>query len=244
MKYEFISKGCLLLCRLLLLLVSSQAVAMSVQPMIKEIAPNGAKSQYRIQIDNPSAKALTIELIPSRITMDINGKEQLLPADDDLLVIPVTAIVPPGKSQSVIAQYIGDPLISSSIAYQVTIKQVNVNLSGSSQSAIGIGVNFNTLLNVVPPAAQALLKVRSFKKAGKNWLLELENSGDRFARISKTHWTITDKSGAQIELSGQDISKKLDGNLVLPHSIRLFKMDPLHNLSPDNVKHINIQAES
>jgi P pilus assembly chaperone PapD len=220
------------------------ASAMTVKPMVKEISTTGRTSQYAIHIDNPSAKSLTIEMITTRISMTKKGKETRTPADGDLLIIPVTAIIPPGKSQTIMVQYIGAPQLKESHAYRVSIKQAAIDLSGSGKPAIGIGVNFNTLLNVVPAKAIATLKLKSLKRSGKNWLMELENSGNRYARISKTQWTITDKSGAKRQLTGKDVKKYLDGNLILPNSSRVFSMTPTPTLKPENISNIAIQANN
>ncbi|MGB1236726.1 MAG: hypothetical protein ACPG4U_00870 [Pseudomonadales bacterium] len=226
------------------LTLSATTQAMTVKPMISEITPTGRSAQYTIHIDNPSASTLTVEMVTTRISMAKNGQETRTPADDDLLIIPVTAIIQPGAAQTVIIQYIGDPLIKQSQAYRVSIKQAAVDLTGTGKQAIGIGVNFNTLLNVAPPKSKAKLSVRSLKKAGKNWLLELHNSGDRYARISRTQWTITDKRGKKHTLAGKDIKKHLNGNLVLPNATRVFSMTPSNTFSLEGAKHIDIQVGS
>ncbi len=245
MRYQaFRKKNVLWGALCLALVLSNYAIAMTVQPMVKEIGPNGRDSQYSIQIDNSSSNTLTIELIPRHIKMSKDGQEKWSSADNDLLVIPATAIIRPGKSQRVMVQYIGDPQIRQSQAYRISVKQVPIDLSGSGKQAINIGVNFNTLLNVVPVTAKAKLQVRSLKRAGKIWLVELENSGDRFVRVSKTQWSFTDKSGTQRKLSGKTIAQSLNGNLVLPHSIRVFEMRPQGSFSPESIKNNNIEAGS
>jgi len=243
MRNKKLYQGALALSNTLLIgLVSSSVAAMTVQPMVKEISPTGRSSQYSIHIDNPSSKALTIELIPRRIEISRQGEEKWSAADDELLVIPVTAIIQPGKSQTVMVQYIGDPAIEHSKAFRVSVKQVSIDLSGTNQQAIGIGVNFNTLLNVAPQASTAQLSVKSLKPVGNKWQMELQNSGDRYARVTRTNWTFTSRGGAQQQFTGKQIKSHLNGNLVLPHSTRVFTMTPVNNISLNQLERVDIQV--
>lgn len=223
------------------LLTVNMATAMTVKPMIKEISTTGKASQYSLVINNPSKSTLAIELIPNKINLSKNGRETWTPANNQLLIIPVTAVIPPGKSQTVMVKYIGDPLINISKSYRVSVKNASVDLKGQGQTKVGVDVNFNTLLNVVPIKSKPAIKVNSFKKTGSLWQITLENTGDKYARISQSQWTITDKTGAKRTISGRDIKKHLNGNLILPRSVRVFEMDPIRKFTPGNVTNISIQ---
>ncbi|WP_218958930.1 hypothetical protein [Salinimonas marina] len=77
-----------------LLIICFPAQAFKVEPMSAEMRPIGNKSQMSMRIDNTSDKPLTVELFSYSMTMDAYGEETRVPADDELLVIPATAIIP------------------------------------------------------------------------------------------------------------------------------------------------------
>ncbi|MCV5978794.1 hypothetical protein OFO29_41270, partial [Escherichia coli] len=69
--------------------------------MSAEMAPLGKRAQMTMRVENTSTVPLTVELQPYFMTMDEYGNETIVPADEELLVIPVTAIIEPGRAQSV-----------------------------------------------------------------------------------------------------------------------------------------------
>ncbi|CAH8241515.1 molecular chaperone [Vibrio aestuarianus] len=210
-----------------LLMMSSVANAYKVQPMVAEITPIGKGSQMTMRIDNTSQQPLTVEFIPLSMSMDEMGNETTKPADDDLLVIPVTAIIPPGRSQSVMVRYLGNPSISQSQSYRIAVKQVKVERADTDETAsIGVLMQFNTLLNVRPKNTNPAMKVERVEQKDGKWLVEITNDGKSYGRLSKTNWRITDHNQS-LFLPGSDISKFLAGTLILPKSKRIFVMQPL-----------------
>ncbi|KHA60612.1 pilus assembly protein [Vibrio variabilis] len=224
-----------------LLIVSSTAHAYRVEPMIAEMEPIGKRAQMTMRIDNTSSKPLTVELYPLSMTMDQYGNETISPADDDLLVIPVTAIVKPGRSQSVMVRYLGDPSISQSKSYRVAVKQVKVENSQEESGQMGLLLQFNTLVNIRPKNTNPKLSIRSVTQKDAKWLVEVENSGDSYGRLSRTNWTLDDGNNS-LYLKGVEISKLIAGTLVLPYSTRFFEMTPIDNFNVRKLK-IDIAEE-
>ncbi|KHT48560.1 molecular chaperone [Vibrio sinaloensis] len=224
-----------------LLIASSTAYAYRVEPMIAEMEPIGKRAQMTMRIDNTSSKPLTVELYPLAMTMDQYGNETISPADDDLLVIPVTAIVKPGRSQSVMVRYLGDPSISQSKSYRVAVKQVKVENSQEESGQMGLLLQFNTLVNIRPKNTNPKLSIRSVTQKDAKWLVEVENSGDSYGRLSRTNWTLDDGNNS-LYLKGVEISKLIAGTLVLPYSTRFFEMTPIDNFNVRKLK-IDIAEE-
>ncbi|KHD24672.1 pilus assembly protein [Vibrio caribbeanicus] len=224
-----------------LLIISSTAHAYRVEPMIAEMEPIGKRAQMTMRIDNTSSKPLTVELYPLAMTMDQYGNETISPADDDLLVIPVTAIVKPGRSQSVMVRYLGDPSISQSKSYRVAVKQVKVENSKEESGQMGLLLQFNTLVNIRPKNTNPKLSIRSVTQKDAKWLVEVENSGDSYGRLSRTNWTLDDGNHS-LYLKGVEISKLIAGTLVLPYSTRFFEMTPIDNFNVRKLK-IDIAEE-
>ncbi|MGF1709621.1 molecular chaperone [Vibrio kagoshimensis] len=215
-------------CALLgcLCLMSLPSFAYKVQPMVAEMAPLGKNAQMSMRIDNTGTQPLTVELEPLSMSMDSMGNETTQPADDDLLVIPVTAVIEPGRSQSVMVRYLGEPSITQSRSYRISVRQVKVDRGESNASNVGLLLQFNTLLNVRPKNAKAELSVQNIESKDEQWLVEVRNDGDSYGRLTNSNWSISDKNHS-VFLKGNEIRDKVEGTLVLPKSSRVFVMESL-----------------
>jgi P pilus assembly chaperone PapD len=202
----------------LLFVVSYSVFAFEVRPMVSEIKPSGSQSQQTMRVYNSTKDPLTIEIEAFDLLIDANGKESLKINGEDFLIIPITSIVQPGKSQSIIVRYIGDPVLSSSKAYRIAINQIPLSLDSSSSSGVTMAMNFNTLLNVVPDNAEANVSIKGKKQVSKGvWSVDLENTGNKFIRLTQSKWKIHNKDG-EFVLEGKELSQSLSGKIMLPNS--------------------------
>lgn len=217
-----------------LFILCSSAYAFKVEPMVAEMRPFGNKAQMSMRIDNTSDKPLTVELFSYSMTMDKYGEETRVAADDELLVIPATAIIKPGRSQSVMIRYLGDPAIAESKAYRVSIKQVQVLRQSEQSAQVGLLFQFNTLINVRPDNTFADLNVESIQQKGNKWIVPVVNSGKSYGRLTNARLNISDGVKSAL-LKGPQISKHINGTLVLPNSTRYFEMEPLANFNVETV---------
>ncbi len=218
-----------------LLLFSRGLLAYQVQPMSAEIEPVGKNSQYSLRVENTDSFPLTLEFLPLKVSQDKFGHNTLTPADDDLLVIPMTAVIQPGKTQTIMVRYLGDPLLTQSQIYSIEVKQVSVELAGQNESEVSLAFNFNTLLNVVPLNAKADLHVNSMQQDGNIWNVEVTNKGNRFAKITETEWLLNDGKNT-VRLNRKNINQFVDGKLILPNASRVFKVKQIDNLNMNSTK--------
>lgn len=209
-----------------LCLISLPALAYKVQPMVAEMAPIGKNAQMSMRIDNTGDRPLTVELEPLSMSLDKLGNETTQPADDDLLVIPVTAVIEPGRSQSVMVRYLGEPSITQSRSYRIAVRQVKVDRGQNEAANVGLLLQFNTLLNVRPKNTKAELSVQTIESRNNQWLVEVKNDGDSYGRLTNTNWSVSDKSHS-VFMKGSEIGEKVAGTLVLPKSSRVFVMESL-----------------
>ncbi|WP_421855009.1 molecular chaperone [Marinomonas sp.] len=202
----------------LFIFISLPIFAFQVQPMVSEIQPIGSQSQQTIRVLNNSDKPLTVEISAFDLLVNGNGQEELRPNEDDFLIIPLTTIIPEGKTQSVIIRYIGEPILPKSKAYRIAINQVRVDLGELDGSGVGMALSFKTLLNVVPKDAKAKLVIKNKEQFDKNtWKVSLDNKGNKFIRLSQAKWVVKSKDQVFI-LEGQKLSSALDGKFLLPNS--------------------------
>ena len=175
-------------------LLSFSVNAFQVRPMVADLSSQGSQSQQTLRIINPSDKPLTIDVSAFNMSISDDGVESLEVNEEDFLIIPMTTIIPPGNSQSVIVRYIGEPIINHSKSYRITVEQVSVNLNDNAQSGVGMSLSFRTLFNVVPDNAKANLIIKEKKQLAENqWGVSLENQGNKYVRLSKGQWNIKSK---------------------------------------------------
>jgi len=139
-----------------------------------------------------------------------------------------------GSTQGIQVQYVGDPELAASMPYRIAIEQLPIVTEG--QVSMSIAANFYTLMNVVPDGSVAELDVRSIELAedGNTWQLLIENTGNRFARLSKTDWTV-ESGGKKLVIRRSDIANLTGANLILPNSSRAVPFSPPDGFSSDDV---------
>lgn len=213
---------------LLILIDSQYSFAMTIEPMIVEIAPYGSQSQKIIYVRNDSTRTIALETIPSKISFSKSGEEVRKAFTDELLVIPMVTVISPGKSQAVMVRYIGEPDINESISYSMLFQQQDAVSREQSDSGIKLNINFNTLVSVVPDNTTSKLSITSVELTddGK-WRIVINNSGNRYARVSKSMLMLTSNDGTQFHFDGHELSKQAKGGLILPGSTRIFEVSPL-----------------
>jgi len=195
--------------------------AQRVQPMVFELEPVGSKSSTSLRIENTRQVPITVEFVANKMTMDELGNETLLPADEDFIIYPPQALIQPGKTQIARVRYIGEPLISMSQAYRISVKQLPVNLNKTGVTGVAMLLNFNTLVNIVPSNVQPELSVSKIEVApDSKWFVTIKNQGNRFARLSKTTWEIVNKSDQtnKVRLKPMQVGEITNKNLILPNS--------------------------
>ena len=206
---------------------SGISTAFTVSPLVSSIEPYGGGSGTRMTVRNDYPEPLTVEATAWHTTIDRDGTENQVPADDndngDILIFPATVIIQPGATQSFQIRYIGDPEIESSQLYRVKFEQIPVK----QDAAEGVTVNFrlSTVVHLLPGGSQPSARVNGVSRLSEEngYLVEIENTGTRYAVLKDSEWHIS-KSGRSVIIPSEVIKEQLDGNLVLANSIREMKL--------------------
>jgi len=126
---------------------------LAVQPLFLDVAPGQSAA---IRARNTSDKPMTLELLAARRHVDRSGNQTRTDADNDFILIPPQAVVPPQGSQVFRLQ----PLPNAdkdSRSYFVTVKQLPVKLDdipgGGAQLQIVFA--FDVAVHVVPDGSEA-----------------------------------------------------------------------------------------
>lgn len=231
------------------LLPTGAEAAQRVYPLVFELAPFGNEARTSLWVENTGQEPISVEIVVNAVSMTEDGIESWTPADDVFLIFPPLAVVQPGGTQKIAVQYVGDPDISASQAYRVSVRQVPVDLAGSGTVGVAVAVNFNTLANVVPAGATAQVQSRSLTPQAQEgvWEIVLENTGRRFARFSETEWRFQDAAGQTRVIAGNDMKGMTEGsgsNFLLPTSIRRLRIPALEGFDPATTKiSVSVTAE-
>ncbi|MDZ4109309.1 MAG: fimbria/pilus periplasmic chaperone [Brevundimonas sp.] len=137
---------------------ASVAWAMTVQPVIVDLTASGRGSSSVITVENTFANPLPVELRVEDLAWEEGGVKGTGADNGDLLVFPPQTLIQPGQTQSFRVQYVGDPDLTRSKHYYVTVAQLPVQLP-EGQSAIQILYNFQVLVSVAPVGVRPDLSV-------------------------------------------------------------------------------------
>ena len=214
------------------LVLSGLAQAMQVTPLAVETdaVNSGLANQFTVTNDSPDP--IPVELSSTRITVDAEGNITEVPnSGDDLLVLPQQALVAPGQTQTFRVQYMGDPAITQSQSYFVSVLQVPVKLPEGT-SGVQMLYNFRVLANVAPLQGTDVLSLEStgvVQKNGKNYpVITVRNSGNKHGlmyNVSETRIVQTGAGGAEVFNQTYAASRSLELygiGLVPPNAVRRF----------------------
>ncbi|QIG79043.1 fimbrial biogenesis chaperone [Stakelama tenebrarum] len=172
--------------------LAAPALAYRVSPMIYDLDPFGPGATKVLRIENDGDKPITVEIVPEKRSFDIMGAEKRTPAEEDFLIFPPQAVIQPDATQAVRVQYIGEPGLTRSETYTVTVKQVPVQLPTEAQTGVQFLFNFSTLANVVPAGASADVRLESVtREADGSVRLGLRNAGTKYANLATAKVTLT-----------------------------------------------------
>jgi fimbrial chaperone protein len=136
----------------------SSAPATTVQPIVIDLNAVGQGTSRTITVENTNAARLPVEIRVESLTFGDDGVSVEGPSSD-LRVFPAQAVIEPGRTQTFRVQWAGGALERGK-SYYVTVAQAPVTLP-AGQSAIQVLYNFQVLVSVSPPRAQANLRVES-----------------------------------------------------------------------------------
>ncbi len=183
--------------------LAAPARATTVSPMVVDLQSSGRNVVANISVANTADKPLTVEIAPQALDATDAGLVPGSGTTDDLLVMPPTALIQPGRTQTFRVQWVGDPLPSLSHHYFVGINQLPVKLP-EGQSAVQVVYNFNVLVNVGAANGKADLAITGAQIAQKDGkpavALTVTNTGSTYGYMSQHRLKIaaTDAGGAPV----------------------------------------------
>jgi fimbrial chaperone protein len=184
--------------------VPNVAQAMTVQPVVIDLRTGGRQMSALVTVENSFATPLPVELTVREAKFELNGLQQTEVESNDLLVFPPQALIPPGQSQSFRIQWVGDPQISGSKHYFITVAQLPVQLP-EGQNAIQILYNFQVIASVGAAASRPALRITESKieanAAGiPRPVIRIDNTGANYGYLADGQVRIVQKDATGKEV--------------------------------------------
>lgn len=230
--------------------------ASRVSPMIIDLEPTGRSSIGRVELTNDADRDIAYEVQMMRGDISPAGELTLTPADEDFLVFPPQVVVEANSQQVFRVQFVGDQALDASRIYYLAVRQIPVAFE-EGRNAVQVVVNFNVLVNVVPPGTEPApfmskaeyvereMQVDDLPEGEeppieKGLLIELGNQGTAYYFASEADWLITGQTTAgspfELELSGPNLSRYTGVGVVGPGNFRQFFIPTEEPLVSESVR--------
>ncbi len=204
---------------------------MTVTPVVIDMESVGRAATSQIRVINTWETPVAVEITVERVELDEQGQPQTTPAEEDFLVFPPQAAIPPGRTQIFRIQYLGEPDLAQSRSYLFGVRQLPVELP-EGRSGIQVLFNFLVVVSVAPPGARPELRVVAAEPVvaadgGVQVALTVENTGRGHGYLSRVLLSLRyyDADGALVwseRFSPEEMARLVGVGLLQPGKRRRF----------------------
>ena len=223
---------------------AAAASAMGVTPVTLELEASGRRSSGQIVVSNTENRKLPVELNVSLLTLRPDGKVQRSTAADQFVIYPPQAAIGPSSNQTFRIQFIGDPGLLESEAFEISVDQIPVDLSNENTGGptVQIVYSIGAVVVVAPVSGVASVSVEKTElftdaKGILHPRAYFHNEGARHAFLDEGRLIIAavDKDGKIIwdrTLGSEEIRQQIGIGYLPPHFTRA--MDLPIDLPPES----------
>jgi fimbrial chaperone protein len=222
-------KGAALAAGLLLsFLAAPHAAALRLTPFVAEMAPSGEGATQLFRVLNETDETVAIQLSTWRRSLDREGAESRVDAEDEFSVYPPQFVLGPRETRSVRVQFLGPSAPTQELAYRLIAEQLPVDLDKTPRrgARMRLLLKYEGALYIVPPGAKPDLRLASAQPAtgadGKRRLeLVFANRGSKHALLQDIALELADAGGRRVRLD-LDTLEGVGGENVLAGAERRF----------------------
>jgi fimbrial chaperone protein len=206
-------------------LFATQAWAISVEPLVLDVASAGKDASQSFKVVNNDASAMPVELNVFRMELNLNGEPRYEPAESDFLLYPPQANIPKGGAQVFRIQWIGDPEIKTSHNYRISVSQIPLK-QPEGTSGVQIVMSFGVMVGVSPVHGKADVVVTGAMPAkggdGKRVAaLHVKNTGNKHAYLRNAAISVSG-GGWSANLTASEVRQKVGLGIIQPGKERRF----------------------
>lgn len=184
--------------------------AMTVQPVVVDLATAGRSMSDVIIVENTFDRPLAVEVTAQALNLTEDAVEATGQDTGELAVFPPQASIQPGQRQNFRVQYVGDPELARSKHFFVTVAQLPVQ-ELSNESNIQLLYNFQVLVSVAPDGARPDISIVS-AEIGRNEegapvpVINAHNASPVHGYLSRGRLQLVQQDGSGQEVFRQDLS--------------------------------------
>jgi len=222
------------------------ATSLGVDPLFIEMGPTKTSS---LKIQNGGDVEVPVEIIIYERIVDEQGHQTKREADDDFIVFPPQAVIPPSGVQNIRFQAINADSARSK-SYYITVRQIPVDL-GTLPDGMYINVifAFDAAVHIVPKGAKAAPSALNARPStivledGTSLPaveIDIENTGNKYLYLQDYRYEITGTDGTGHAVKYNDwtrdqIIHTVPVILVTPGAKRSFKLPVTKDLTGGNI---------
>lgn len=211
------------------------AWALGVTPVTVTVEAVGRRASTQINVSNGDAANLPVELVVTKVELQPNGEVKRTPAPDQFLILPPQAVVPPGGVQVFRVQYVGDPALAESQAFEIAVDQVPVQVEQKTPGAMmQIVYSIGALAVVAPPGTQSKVSIERAEivkndKGESVASISFHNDGQRHAFLSEGRLKVSveDKTGKKVwdrSFDAEQVRQEIGVGYLPPHFTRTLQL--------------------
>lgn len=230
-----------------LLLLPVQALAgFELTPISREFTPSGPGTVQTYAVVNRGSEPVAVEVSIVTRSLDLQGEERNVSAEDDFLIYPPQVIVPAGGQQTLRVTWLGNPAPEKELAYRLLAQQVSiarfkpaVAQGAGARAAVEILMDYRGSLYVRPRDAQPALAVESVRlersSAGAPLLAVTVHNRGRARAVLKQHALQVKQRGGGAPVLLSPAALQLTSSVVLPDGKRRLVFPWPHGFEPAEV---------
>lgn len=206
----------------ILWIASAVAVqALDVQPLRVTLVPGQGQTAASVAVNNTTSDPLPFEVTVERRFIDENGAQRFEPVEDDFIVFPLQGLIPPGGTQAVRFQYLGEFDLSETQGYVLRISQVPVR--DPNFSGIQFAYSFGAAIYIKPNEASDRIEVASVERDANTIRAVLNNTGNDYSLLTAKQLRIT-VGGETRRFSRDEMAQIIPNPLIAPGARRNLEM--------------------
>jgi fimbrial chaperone protein len=211
----------------------ASAAAYEFTPIVAVFAPSGPGAVQSFVVRNTQPETIALQITAVRRLTAPDGAESHEPEFDDFIITPPQLVVAPGASQTVRAQWIGDPAPERELSYRFIVTQVPIRyereVREETTANITLGYKYEAAVYVTPPGAQPLARLVSAdpvqSEDGTTRLaVTLASEGGTRAILENPVLRLSGANGQSVTLEGDTLPELRNKNL-LSGTTRTFMLD-------------------
>ncbi|PSU50180.1 hypothetical protein C9J12_05435 [Photobacterium frigidiphilum] len=183
--------------------------ALEIGPLVHEIEVDSTRKSTKILVSNNSANEKLIDTEVLELTFNSEGYSVRSLEKEKIIVSPPAFKLAPGKTQTVLAVWVGDDDISNSSSYSVKFSLVE-NVNKHEDDVIKLAINYNVIIHVSKSSHQPFIMRNDIPIVENNSILNFSviNTGNKYTKLSDYDIRFNRKHEENIVLTGESVASK------------------------------------